>query len=207
MNDSPPREKKPNILRRLYAWTLRWSEHRFGVAALAGISFAESSFFPIPPDVLLMPLCFARPKRWWVVALVCSVASVLGAVLGWLIGALFWQAIGPFFFDHVPGFTEEKFEMVRGYYDRDAFLWLVASAFTPIPFKIFTVASGVFGVSLKTLIIASLIGRSARFFLVAGMIRLFGPAVRPFLEKYLEWAALVLFLLALAGFMAIKWLH
>jgi membrane protein YqaA with SNARE-associated domain len=198
--------KRPNILRRMYAWTLSWADRPNGLRALFGISLIESSFFPIPPDPLLMALCFGQPKRWFSFAFWCSVASVIGAVVGWLIGLLFWEAVGGFFFRYVPNFTPEVFEKARIYFDQNSFLWITASAFTPIPFKVFTLASGVFKVPLMVLIVASIVGRSARFFLVAGIIRLFGPTIRPILEKYLEVATVLLFLLGVLGFLAIDWL-
>jgi membrane protein YqaA with SNARE-associated domain len=199
--------KKPNCIRRLYHWTLSWADRRGGTGALAGLSFIESSFFPIPPDPLLMALCFGKPKDWWKFALWCSLASVAGGVFGWWVGLTFWHATEAFFFKIVPGFTPEIFQIVQQKYNDNAFVAILGAAFTPIPYKVFTIASGVFQVSLTTLITASIIGRSARFFLVAGIIRLFGPAIKPHLEKYLEVAAIVMFLLGLAGFAAIKFLH
>lgn len=203
-SEKPPR---PNSIRRLYDWTLSWADRPGGKRAMVGLSFIESSFFPIPPDPLLMALCFGKPKDWWKYALWCSIASVAGGVFGWWIGMTFWQATETFFFKMVPGFTPELFAMVQEKYNENAFLAILTAAFTPIPYKVFTIASGVFKVGLTTLISASIIGRSARFFMVAGTIRLFGPAIKPHLEKYLEVAAITMFLLGLAGFLALKWLH
>lgn len=199
--------KKPSIIRRLYDWTLGWAERPGGTRALVGLSFIESSFFPIPPDPLLMALCFGKPKHWWKFALWCSLASVAGGVFGWWVGMSFWHATEAFFFRVIPGFSPEIFELVREKYNDNAFLAIVTAAFTPIPYKVFTIASGVFEVALTTLITASIVGRSGRFFMVAGVIRLFGPAIKPHLERYLEIAAIGLFLVGLAGFAAIKWLH
>jgi membrane protein YqaA with SNARE-associated domain len=111
------------------------------------------------------------------------------------------------FFRFVPGFTPEVFAKVQQLYLDNAFLAILGAAFTPIPYKVFTIASGVFEVALPILIGASIFGRGARFFMVAGVIRMFGPAIKPHLEKYLEWASVILFLLGLAGFAAIKWMH
>jgi membrane protein YqaA with SNARE-associated domain len=197
--------KKPNWLRRLYDWTVSWSETRYGAPALGVISFTESSFFPIPPDVLLIALCFGSPQRWLRFALICTVASVLGGVFGWAIGSYGWHLLADWFYSWVPGFTPEVFAIVESKYQAGAFIALLAAAFTPIPYKVFTVASGVFAVGLPTLVIASLIGRGLRFFAVAGIIRVGGPQIRPLLEKYFEWAALLLFVLALLGFLAIRW--
>lgn len=195
-----------NPLRKAYFWTLHWADTRFAVPALAGISFIESSLFPVPPDVLLIGMVFAKPKKWAAYAFWCTIASVAGGVLGWAIGYWFWHAAQGFLFSTIPGFTPETFAKVETYYQQNAFLAVLTAAFTPIPYKVFTIASGVFNVPLWTLISASLVGRGGRFFLVAGMIRLFGPAVKPFLEKYFEIATLLLTAVAIAGFLAIKYL-
>lgn len=200
-------EPKPNWLRRLYNWTIHWAATPQAVPALVVIAFIESSFFPIPPDVLLLALCFAHPKKWAHFAFWCTVGSVAGGVFGWWIGHALWEAVAPWFFAHVPGFTEATFQKVEGFYQQNAFLFILTAAFTPIPYKVFTVASGVFAVPIPTLVSASILGRAGRFFLVAAVIRLGGPAIRPHIEKYLEVAVTLLFLLGVAGFMAIKWLR
>ncbi|OGV68758.1 MAG: cytochrome B [Lentisphaerae bacterium RIFOXYB12_FULL_65_16] len=201
-----PPQKKPHLVRRLYNWTLSWADTPYGAPALAVLSFIESSFFPIPPDVLLIALCFSKPARWFRYALLCSVASVLGGVLGWYIGIAFWDFSSSFFFHYVPGFTPKVFDLVQQKYQANAFLAILTAAFTPIPYKVFTIASGVFDVPLQTLVLASAVGRSGRFFLVAILIRACGTPIRGFLERYFEWACIALFVLALLGFMAIKWL-
>jgi membrane protein YqaA with SNARE-associated domain len=205
---SPQRPRRVNILRRMYHWVLRWAETPYGTPALALISFSESSFFPIPPDVLQIALSVAKPRRSYFYAAVSAVASVLGGILGWCIGLMFWSAMGAFFFRYVPGFTQESFEHVGGLYRENAFLAIVGAAFTPIPFKVFTVAAGVFHeyVSLTTLILASALGRSGRFFLVATVIFFFGPRAKELLERYFELATLLLFVLAVLGFVVIKFL-
>ncbi|GAB4248871.1 MAG: YqaA family protein [Candidatus Methylacidiphilales bacterium] len=200
-------KSKPNWLRRLYAWTLHWAEHPKAVPALFFISLIESSVFPIPPDPLLMTICFTRPKNWVSLAFWCTVGSVIGAVVGWVLGWLFWESLKDFFFTYVPKFSPEVFDLAKGYFDQNAFLWILASAFTPIPFKVFTIAAGVFNVSLWVLVCASIFGRGARFFLVALVIRICGPTARPYLEKYLEIAAVAFFVLGLLGFYALKWLR
>jgi membrane protein YqaA with SNARE-associated domain len=197
---------KPNWLRRLYHWTIHWATTPQAVPALATIAFIESSFFPIPPDVLLLALCFAHPKKWAHFAFWCTVGSVTGGVFGWWIGHAFWGAVAPWFFAHVPGFTEATFLKVEGFYQQNAFLFILTAAFTPIPYKVFTVASGVFAVPISTLVSASILGRAGRFFLVAAVIRLGGGKLKPHIEKYLEVAVTLLFLLGIGGFLAIKWL-
>ena len=132
------------------------------------------------------------------------IASVLGAVAGWAIGWGLWQFVDTFFYSVIPGFTSEKFNYVESLYQDNAFLWLILSAFTPIPFKIFTIAAGACSVPLPTLIIASSIGRSGRFFLVATIMRLFGKQARDILDKYLERVTLLFGLLVLIGVYAIS---
>ena len=195
-----------NWLRRLYHWTIHWASTPQAVPALVAIAFIESSFFPIPPDVLLLALCFAHPKRWAHFAFWCTVGSVAGGVFGWWIGHALWGAVAPWFFAHVPGFTLETFQKVEGFYQQNAFLFILTAAFTPIPYKVFTVASGVFAVPISTLVAASILGRAGRFFMVAAVIRLGGAKLKPHIEKYLEVAVTLLFLLGVGGFMAIKWL-
>jgi membrane protein YqaA with SNARE-associated domain len=195
---------RPHALRRLYAWVLHWAETPYGVRALAGLSFAESSFFPVPPDVLQIALSVSRPKRSFLYAGISAVGSVAGAILGWLIGAYLWSAAEGFFFVWVPGLTPAVFDHVRHLYLDNAFLAIVTAAFTPIPFKAFTLASGAFGVPLPVLLAASAVGRSARFFGVAALIFFAGPGVKSFLDRYLELATVVLLVLFLGGLWAIS---
>jgi membrane protein YqaA with SNARE-associated domain len=193
-----------NPIKKLYFWTLHWSGTRFALPALGLVSFAESSFFPIPPDVLLMAMCFSNRKRWFLYALVCTVASVLGGIAGWYIGFALYESVGQSIIDAFH--YQEAFDTVGRFYEQNAFLSILGAGFTPIPYKVFTIAAGVFHdqVHLGTLIIASSIGRGARFFLVAIVIRIFGEPARHFLERNFGWASLGLFLLALLGVIAIK---
>ena len=195
------------IFSALYDRVMRWSRHRHAPYYLAVMSFAESSFFPIPPDVLLMAMCFARPQKWVLYSAWCTVASVAGGVFGWFLGWGFWEMTKNFFFNVVPGFTPEIFEKVRHLYADNAFLAILTAAFTPIPYKVFTVAAGVFAISIPTLILASIVGRGGRFFLVGAVIRFFGPKAKPFLEKNFELATVLLLGLFIAGFAAIKYLR
>jgi len=129
------------MLRRLYAWVLHWADHRWALPALAVLAFAESSFFPIPPDVLLVALTLGRPQRAWLYAGVCSLASVVGGAAGYLIGALLWEATHDWFIPLV--FSQEVFDHVGALYQDNAFLAIFTAAFTPIPYKVFTIAAGV----------------------------------------------------------------
>lgn len=204
--ESPARPGRRGPLRRLYDWVLSWADSPHGLTALAVISFIESSFFPIPPDVLQIALSVSRPRRAFLYAGVSAIASVAGGVAGWVIGWGLWQMVAGFFFDYVPGFSHDKFEYVETLYRENAFLAIFVAAFTPIPYKIFTIAAGVFGVPLLTLVAASAVGRSLRFFLVAGVMRLFGEQARRILDRHLEWVTLVFGVLLVAGFVAIKFL-
>ena len=199
-------DKKPNLLKRLYNWTISWAEKPQGLWALAILSFAESSFFPIPPDVLLIPLVFGAPKKWWKIAAVCTAASVLGGVFGWCIGHAAWGATQSFFFDYIPGFTHENFEFVEQSYQNNAFLAIFGAALTPIPYKIFTIAAGVCNVPIATLVLASLVGRGGRLFAVALIVRIVGPKARDFIDKYFNILASAFFVLLVLGFVAVKYL-
>jgi membrane protein YqaA with SNARE-associated domain len=199
--------QRPGILRRLYAWVLSWAETRYGTPALAALSFAESSIFPIPPDVLQIALSISKPRRSFFYAGVSAAASVLGAVVGFEIGRGLWAVLSGVFFSYVPGVTPAAFEHVQSLYRANAFLAILTAAFTPIPFKVFTIASGVFGVPLPTLLAASALGRSGRFFGVGTCIFVFGPGVKRLLDRYLEVAAALLFVLFVLGFWLIRHLH
>lgn len=203
---APAQDTKPNILKRLYAWVLSWADTRYGVPALFLIGFAESSFFPIPPDVLLIALCMGAPKRSLWFALVCTVASVLGGVAGYYIG----YAAEPFgrwiIFDLLH--QGAAWATVERLYGENAFLAILTAAFTPVPYKVFTIAAGVFHevVDLWTLVSASFLGRGGRFFLVAGTIFFFGPPVKRLLDRYLELFTVLFLVLLVGSFFAIKWL-
>jgi membrane protein YqaA with SNARE-associated domain len=192
------------MLRRLYDWVLSWSERPAGAWALAALSFAESSFFPIPPDVLLIALAMGKPKKSLWFAAVCSVASIMGGMFGYLLGYAFWTAISGLFFSYVPGFTEAKFAHIQSLYETWNF-WIVFTAgFTPIPYKIFTVSAGVFAVNFPLFLIASAISRSARFFIVAGLIYFYGPSIQTFIDRYFNLLAIAVTVLLVGGFTIIK---
>lgn len=179
-------------LKRLYQWVLGWAEHPRATLALFFIAFAESSFFPIPPDVLLIAMALAKPEQAWWDGAICTVGSVAGAMGGYVIGFGFWQAVGEYFFRYVPGFTHEVFANVCGQFEQHSVLIVFTAAFTPIPYKVITIAAGVSGISFLPFVVASVFGRGARFFLVAGLLRFFGAPVKVFIEKYFN-ALTVLF--------------
>jgi membrane protein YqaA with SNARE-associated domain len=200
----PPPSPQPHWLRRSYHWTLSWAERPGGSWALFLIAFVESSFFIIPPDVLLLALCVGAPKKSFRFAAICAAGSVLGGMLGYAIGFGAWHAVKDFFIPYI--FSQDKFDTVQHLYQGNAFLAILAAAFTPIPYKVFTIAAGVFNVSFWQFVVASTLGRSARFFLVAGTIYLFGPKVKILIEKYFDWFAWGLLALGIAGFVAVKFL-
>jgi membrane protein YqaA with SNARE-associated domain len=193
--------RQSSWLRRLYRWVEAWAESPYGTAALATLAFVESSFFPIPPDVLLIALAVGRPRRGLWYALVCSVFSVLGGMAGWWIGREAYDLLGRRIIEGL-GY-QEYWEIVRGQYQHHAFGSILVAAFTPIPYKVFTIAAGAFDISLATLVAASVIGRSGRFLLVGGLIQLFGPTIKGWLDRYLEVATVALVVLAALGFLAL----
>lgn len=201
---SGPAPARPNALRRLYNWTVGWAERPGSSWALFGIAFVEASFFPIPPDVLLLALCVGSSKKSFRFALICSVGSVLGGMFGYLIGSVAWHAVSGLFIPYV--FSQGLFDKVQVLYQQNAFLALLTAAFTPIPYKVFTVAAGVFEVNFLTLVGASVLGRSARFFMVASVLYFFGPQMKALLEKYFDWFAWALLALGIAGFVTVKYL-
>ena len=184
------------MIRRLYDWTMRLAESRGAEPALATVSFAESSFFPIPPDILLIPMSVARPLRWVWLATLCTLASVAGAFVGYAIGALLFELIG----EPILAFygAEEGFERLKQGYDQHGGWAVFAAALTPFPYKVITIFSGAVGMNLVAFALVSLVGRAARFFLVAFLCARFGPPVRGFIERYLGLLT-VLFVVLLAG--------
>jgi len=194
--------ERPGLHRRLYDWVLSWAETRWGATALFFLAFTESSFFPIPPDPLLMALALGKRARSFFYAFVSSTASVLGAVLGYLIGAFLWDSVRDFCFTYL--FSRADFAKVAELYDRYDFWIVFAAAFTPIPFKVFTVTGGVFGINFPIFLVASAVGRSARFFLVAGLLYKFGPPIRGFIDRYFNLLSVVFVVLLVAGFVLFK---
>jgi len=192
------------MLRRLYAWVLHWAETPYGTWALFLLAFCESSFFPLPPDILLIALAVAVPQKSIKYALICSIGSVLGGCFGYLIGWKFMEVIGNkiiLFYDF-----GDKFRYIENIYQNyDA--WAVGIAgFTPVPYKVFTISAGAFRINFLVFLFASLISRSARFFLIGVLIYRFGPRIQSFIETYFNILAIAFSVLLVAGFVAIKFL-
>ena len=190
------------MLRKLYDWVLHWAETPYGSWALFLLAFCESSFFPVPPDVLLIALSVALPQKALRYALICSVGSVLGGCLGYLIGWQFMSSIGQQVITFY-GFTQ-KFAYIQSLY-RAYDAWAVGIAgFTPIPYKVFTISAGAFQINFSIFLIASIVSRSARFFLVGGLIHIFGKKIQAFIDRYFNMLAVVFTVLLVAGFVLIK---
>lgn len=193
-------------MRRLYDWVLSFADRPGGSWALFGFSFTESSFFPVPPDPLLIALSLGNPKRAFWFATVCALGSVLGGLAGYAIGWGIWQLVDQFFYAFVPGVTPEAFVNVQQLYDRYDFWAIFTAGFTPIPYKVFTLSAGVFSISLPIFLFASTISRSARFFMVAGLIYAFGPSIQSFIDRYFNLLAWLFLILLVGGFVVIRFL-
>ena len=204
---APQAPAKKGVLswpRRLYDWVLHWADTPYAVTALVLIAFAEASFFPIPPDVLLIAMCLGVPKSSFRFALICTAASVAGGLAGYAIGALFWEATSGLFYAYVPGFSPARFAQVQGLYLEYGIAIVFAAGFTPIPFKIFTITSGVMGLPLLPFLGAAAVGRAGRFLLVGGAIYFFGEPVKRFIDRYFNLLAMLFTVLLVGGFLALK---
>ena len=189
---------KSGLVRRLYDWVLHWADTPYGLQALAILALAESSFFPIPPDPLLIALCLGATNRALRFAAVTTIASVVGGLLGYAIGAVVWGSVSGFFFEYVPGVTPEAFASVQGLYDRWDFWAVFMAGLTLIPYKVFTISAGVFAINFPVFVFASVLSRGLRFFLLAGLIYLYGESIRSFVDRYfnlLTWIFLLIFVL------------
>ena len=187
-------------IKKLYNWVLSWAASKYSVVALFILAFMESSFFPIPPDVLLIALALAKPASSIFFATICTAGSVSGALLGYLIGYAFWQALGSYFFTYVPGFTEELFNQVCASYEKHSVMIIFTAAFTPIPYKVFTITAGVSKISVLPFILASIVGRGARFFLVGIMLKKFGKQAKEFIEKYFNLLTILVVIIYIVAF-------
>jgi membrane protein YqaA with SNARE-associated domain len=205
------RPERPAGLRglhyRLYDWVMHWAGHAHAQTALFLMALAEASFFPIPPDALLIGMGLSKPKRVYRFALICSIGSVIGGVLGYLIGWGLWEVVQDAFYRFVPGFTPEVYDRVSGLYDQWNFWIVFAAGFTPIPYKVFTIAAGVAKIGFVMFLIASAVSRTARFYIVAFLIRRWGEQAKAFIEKYLGWLTIAFVVLLFGGFWLLKYLH
>ncbi len=200
-------------IRSLYDWVLHWADTPYGPLALVILSFAEASFFPIPPDILLIALALGARKRALLFSLYCSLASVAGAILGYSLGHFVWWVeqeqfsnFANFFFKHIPGFTTDLFYQIQQMYETWNFWIIFTAGFTPIPFKVFTISAGAFDINFIMFLFAGLVSRSARFFLVGWLIWRFGEPIKGFIDKYFNWLAIGFTILLIGGFYIIKYL-
>jgi membrane protein YqaA with SNARE-associated domain len=192
-----------SVLRRLYHWVLELAEKPFAPWALGGISLAESSFFPIPPDAMLLPMCLARPSRAFWYATICTVTSVLGGLLGYAIGYLLFDTVGRFLID-LYGYGAQV-EYFKGAYDEWGHWIIVIAGFTPFPYKVITITSGFVSYNLLWFFVLSVLTRGARFYLVATLLYFWGDWARDFIERRLGLLATLSVILFIGGFVAISY--
>ncbi len=186
------------MFNRLYKWTLSLAESRRATWALAAIAFAESSFFPIPPDVILAPMSLAQPKKAWTYAAICSLASVAGGALGYFIGAFLYETLGHWLIQ-LYGYGP-RIDTLRAFYAQWGWAFILVKGLTPIPFKLVTIVSGLLGYNFALFIALAAITRSARFFALAAILNHFGDPIRILLEKHFALFLGLLLAIIIAGF-------
>ena len=191
-----------NLLRSLYNWTLKKAEHKYSSWVLSIVSFAESSFFPIPPDVLLIPMIIAKRTKAWTYAFICTLSSVFGGVVGYAIGFFLFNSIGTLIveFYHLTN----SFNTFENYYKEYGMLIVLGAGFTPFPFKFITIASGVFSLNIFLFIFTAFIARGFRFYLLAILLFIFGEKIKFLIDKYFNILAVLFFILLIGSFMLIK---
>jgi membrane protein YqaA with SNARE-associated domain len=202
-NASAEAAKTPaGLHRRMYDWVLHWADTPHGAAALFILAFAESSFFPIPPDVLLIALVLGARRRWWRLALNCTIASMLGGLFGYWIGISLMDTVG----ERIIAFyhAEQHYGRVTELYQKYDYWIVFAAAFTPIPYKVFTIASGAFHMNVVAFALVSLVGRGMRFFIVAFLLFWFGPPIQRFIDRYFNLLCVAFLVLLVGGFAAIR---
>jgi membrane protein YqaA with SNARE-associated domain len=186
------------MFQRLYRWTLSLAQSQHAPWALGAIAFAESSFFPVPPDAILIPMSLAKPKRAWNYALICTIGSVAGALLGYAIGALLYETVGRWLIT-LYGYGE-RVDQIRALYAQWGWAVIIIKGFTPIPFKIVTITSGLLAYSLPLFILLSLLTRGARYFFIALLLKHYGEPVNALLDKYFGWFLAILAAAVVVGF-------
>jgi len=192
------------MLRRLYDWVLHWAETPYGTWALFFLALAESSFFPIPPDVLLIALAISIPAKSFRYALACTVGSLIGGVIGYIIGYQFMELVGLQILEFYG--LMAKFNTVGDLYNKYNALAVGIAGFTPIPYKVFTISAGAFGINFPVFLLASAVSRAARFFIVGWLIYKFGPGIRAFIDRYFNVLAVVFVILLVGGFILIRYI-
>lgn len=180
------------LFRRLYDWVLSWAGSPYALPALFVLAFAEASFFPVPPDVLLIALALSAPLLAYRYALLATLGSVIGGLCGYVIGWGGWKVLEAYFYHYVPGVTAEGFALVEKLFDQYGFWTIFIAGFTPIPYKIFTISAGVFHLNIAVFVLASVIGRGLRFFLVATLLYYCGTAAKKLIDRYFNLFSLLL---------------
>jgi len=198
-----PSEAAPRGLRRLYAWIMRNAQGRHAWAGLAAFAFAESSFFPIPADVMLVPMVLANRRRAYLLALWCTLFSVLGGALGYMIGAFFFDTVGAWLIKNYG--LEAAFEGFRAAYAKYGY-WIMVQGLTPIPYKLVTIASGFAGFNFALFMALSTVTRGLRYTLVSSLLYFFGAPVQAVIEKYMEIALIGFLVLVVLGFVAVRYI-
>lgn len=195
--------KRVNLLRRLYDWVLGLAESPYAAWALFGIAVAESSFFPVPPDVLLLALAVGAPKKALRFAAICTAGSLLGAAIGYLLGWGFYDLVGR----RIIAFYSagDRYAEVKALYERWNAVAVMVAGFTPIPYKVFTIAAGAFKINFATFMLASLVSRGARFFLIGALIGWLGPGIRELIDRYFNWLTILFVILLVGGFVIVKY--
>ena len=186
----------------LYDKVMAWSRHRHAVRYLSAVSFMESSFFPVPTAIMMAPMVMADRDSAWRLAIITTLASVAGGLFGYLIGYFLFDQVGEAILSFYQ--LEGKFEDMKAWFDEYG-IWLVLLAgVTPIPYKLFTITSGVLGLAIIPFTLASIVGRASQFFLVAGLVKWGGKQIEPMLDKWIEWIGWGVLALAISGFLIIK---
>ena len=186
------------MFKRLYHWTLSLAESSRATWALATIAFAESSFFPIPPDVILVPMSLARPKRAYFYAGICTLASVAGGIMGYAIGWLLWDSVGSWLIN-LSGYAS-RMDTVKAGYDQWGWLFILVKGLTPIPYKLVTIVSGLLAYNFPLFVALSLVTRGARFFILAGLLTKFGGPIKDLLERHFATFMIGVVVMIVGGF-------
>ena len=202
-----------NWLRRLYEWVLSWASSPYAVPVLFTVSFVESSFFPIPADPLLIALILGLRKRAFYYAFICTAGSVFGGIFGYFVGSFLWwtetmefSSIATFFFTYIPGFTEQLFYNIQAQYESYNFVVIFTAAFTPIPYKVFSISAGAFDINFLTFVVASILGRGLRFYGITVVLWYFGRPVKKIIDKYFDLLAILLLLISIISYIIIVYI-
>ncbi|MFK5985482.1 MAG: YqaA family protein [Pseudomonadota bacterium] len=190
------------LLAPLYRKVMTWSRHKFAARYLVVVSFAESSFFPIPPDIMLAPMALSKPEKALYYALITTIASVLGGILGYLIGMGFYEWIQPLI--EGQGRWVDKYQLTRQWFDEWGVWAILIAGFSPIPYKVFTITAGILQMQFIPFVLASFVGRGARYFLLAWLMKLGGAAMEQKLEKYIDYLGMIVIFMAIVAYFIYK---